>query len=298
MSEEENIPNQKSEEKPAGGEQSQPEPQPETLDLPAGQAGVEPQTTNMETHAHHLHKAPGKNFWHYFFEFFMLFLAVFCGFLAENQREHWVERQRERQFIRSLREDLKSDTSQLNFMINQRQKAIMRIDSLFYYLRMPDPDNYGKYVYYYARNIINRFLFYSNDRTIQQLKNGGNLRLIQNQAVSDSLMRYDWFVRRTEAIKDREEAFMRDYIEAVKQVLDGGEFNNMKISQSPIPLFAMPEDNPPLVRKDRESIQNLINNLYFLKSMNAFNMVWNKDLIDRGSKLLKQLKNEYHLKDE
>ncbi len=42
----------------------------------------------MDTHAHHLHHAPGKRIWHYFYEFLMLFLAVFCGFLAENFREH------------------------------------------------------------------------------------------------------------------------------------------------------------------------------------------------------------------
>ncbi|MCX6221180.1 MAG: hypothetical protein NTZ69_09330 [Bacteroidia bacterium] len=35
------------------------------------------QTENMETHAHHLHKVPGNKFWHYFYEFLMLFLAVF-----------------------------------------------------------------------------------------------------------------------------------------------------------------------------------------------------------------------------
>src|SRR5262245_43676916 len=42
------------------------------------------QTINMETHAHHLHKAPGKKWTHFFFAFFMLILAVFAGFLAEN----------------------------------------------------------------------------------------------------------------------------------------------------------------------------------------------------------------------
>ena len=41
-----------------------------------------PKTTTMETHAHHLHKAPGKKWTHYFFEFLMLFLAVFLGFIA------------------------------------------------------------------------------------------------------------------------------------------------------------------------------------------------------------------------
>jgi hypothetical protein len=42
----------------------------------------------MEVH-HHAHTAR-KKWTHYFWEFFMLFLAVFCGFLAENQREHYI----------------------------------------------------------------------------------------------------------------------------------------------------------------------------------------------------------------
>ena len=35
-----------------------------------------------------------KKFTHYLWEFMMLFLAVFCGFLAENFREHKVENER------------------------------------------------------------------------------------------------------------------------------------------------------------------------------------------------------------
>src|SRR5579864_3075045 len=45
------------------------------------------ETRNMETHAHELHKAPGHGWKHYFFEFFMLFLAITLGFYAENLRE-------------------------------------------------------------------------------------------------------------------------------------------------------------------------------------------------------------------
>src|SRR5262249_37129279 len=70
-------------------------PQPET-------SNVKLQITNMEPHAHHLHKAPGHGWRHYVFEFLMLFLAVFCGFLAENWREHIVENNREKQYIRSF----------------------------------------------------------------------------------------------------------------------------------------------------------------------------------------------------
>ena len=54
----------------------------------------------MEVHAH-THTAR-KKWTHYLWEFLMLFLAVFCGFLAENIREHAVERHREKQFIESF----------------------------------------------------------------------------------------------------------------------------------------------------------------------------------------------------
>jgi hypothetical protein len=61
---------------------------------------------NMETHANHLHKAPGHGWKHYLFEFFMLFLAVTAGYFVENQREHYLEHQRKkflwRQCLRML----------------------------------------------------------------------------------------------------------------------------------------------------------------------------------------------------
>ena len=60
----------------------------------------------METHAHELHKAPGSGWKHYFFEFFMLFLAVFFGFLAENLREHLSDKEKGKVYIASLVEEL------------------------------------------------------------------------------------------------------------------------------------------------------------------------------------------------
>ena len=61
-----------------------------------------PQTEEMEVH-HHTHAGHGKKTWKdYFWEFLMLFLAVFCGFLAEYQLEHVVEHQREKEYIHSF----------------------------------------------------------------------------------------------------------------------------------------------------------------------------------------------------
>src|SRR5678810_278991 len=65
----------------------------------------------MEVHAH-THTAR-KKWTHYFWEFLMLFLAVFCGFLAEYQLEHKIEKDREKQYIISMIKELEADTAQL-----------------------------------------------------------------------------------------------------------------------------------------------------------------------------------------
>ena len=63
----------------------------------------------MEVHTH-THTAR-KKWTNYFWEFLMLFLAVFCGFMAENIREHKIEQYRANEFARSLVQDLQNDTA-------------------------------------------------------------------------------------------------------------------------------------------------------------------------------------------
>ena len=89
----------------------------------------------MEVH-HHSHTSDSashgsrKKWTHYLWEFLMLFLAVFCGFLAENQREHYIEHQRERQYMQSLLEDLQTDTATINEVRNRALTQIAFLDSL------------------------------------------------------------------------------------------------------------------------------------------------------------------------
>jgi hypothetical protein len=250
----------------------------------------------MEVH-HHGHHAGKKNWKSYFWEFLMLFLAVTLGFFVENQREHYVEHQRELQFIRSMCEDLKSDTILLRQQTTLRLQTIRRIDSLTYFLSQPDPDKYGRPIYYYARSITRHFAFLSNDRTIQQLKNAGNLRLIRDQEVSDSLMLYDLHMRRTELTILREENFLLVYMETMKQIFDGSELNKMTMDAPP-PIqieWSWPEGNPSLLRKDKETLQKLINDLHFLRSMNVYNVNWNNNMVNIATSLWSLLKRKYYL---
>ena len=156
----------------------------------------------MEVHVHSS-PAPGgvhtarKKWTHYLWEFLMLFLAVFCGFLAEYQLEHKIENDREKQFMQTMAEDLRADTAALNRLINFRKSRIRELDTLFHLIASDEYITNGRKVYeLYEFPYWDILRFFPSDRTMQQLKNGGNLRLIRKKNVSNALIKYDILIRK------------------------------------------------------------------------------------------------------
>ena len=289
MSEEENIPNQKSEEKPEDKAQSQPS------NLPGGHAGVEPQTTKMETHAHHLHKAPGKNFWHYFFEFLMLFLAVFLGFLAENMREHAVERERERQYMRSMVKDLGQDIRNINLDLENRRSKHQIADSLAEMFLQHDRQSQTSFIYFCARRFsVVGYIFHMTDGTLMQLKNSGGLRLVRKQDVVDSLQGYYNLFQQHEDNRELEMLQLRDYRDVMVRVFDVRIFEAMIKN---FPLTTIPQGNPPLLDNDRTVINELLMRIQLSKRINLVNIQALTELKGKALRLIEQIKQQYHLNE-
>ncbi len=145
----------------------------------------------MEVHTHT--HTPRKKWTHYFWEFLMLFLAVFCGFLAENQREHYVEHQREKQYMITMLEDLNADMPLLDSTINDWNEVNKSIDSVTDAISFPVDKADMHKVYRHINQALNIFSFKYNDRTITQLKNSGGFRMIRNKKVANSIIAYDQF---------------------------------------------------------------------------------------------------------
>jgi hypothetical protein len=143
----------------------------------------------MEVH-HHAHTSR-KKWTHYFWEFLMLFLAVFCGFLAEYQLEHKIEKEKGKQYVKSFYKDLVTDTSTFNRLIAAYEIKLqaMKTEPLCY-------DSLSKDLHMESCfwNLVVNSSFFPDliytDRTLQQLKNAGGLRLL-NAADADSILLYD-----------------------------------------------------------------------------------------------------------
>jgi hypothetical protein len=105
----------------------------------------------MEVHKHPHHVIHKKGWGEYFLEFLLLFLAVFLGFVAENQREHIAEQKRALQYISSFYEDLKIDHRQLEDLVPRFKKKDLRLDTMLTLLKTVSKSTgaNGLYKYYY-----------------------------------------------------------------------------------------------------------------------------------------------------
>jgi len=244
----------------------------------------------MEVHAHT--HTPRKRLIHYFWEFLMLFLAVFAGFLAENQREHFIENNRERQYIASLIDDLKLDSTALEKDIQFRLITEARFDTLIPLLKSTDPNLAGAHIYYLARLGSRKNHWSYNDRTIQQLRNSGNFRLIRYANVSDSILQYDMMMRQVLYLNDHEyNTIIGDYRKQVMAVFDPLVFQEMQREDG----FAPPSGNPPLFSTDPVLLNLLASHAHYVR--NHTGLVRKKELVqkEKAAHLIDFLKTKYRM---
>jgi hypothetical protein len=246
----------------------------------------------MEVHAHS-HTAR-KKWTHYFWEFLMLFLAVFCGFLAEYQLEHKIEKDREKGYMKSMLEDLKSDTVHLSANSNLRQRRVEMIDSLIFLLSSSDYSAKLNDIYFYGRSLSLNIDFFANDRTIQQLKNSGSLRLLHNTAVSNSIMNYDQKMRSLVFLLTQEQQQRMEYRKIASVVFDGTVFNSMIDNYEKI---ERPLNNPALFNSGDAAINELINNAQYLKKVDMNQVKKAKELNGLATELILLIANKYNLSE-
>ncbi len=147
----------------------------------------------MEVH-HHTHPGHQQKTWKdYFWEFLMLFLAVFCGFLAEYQLEHKIEKEKGTEYVKSFREDLCKDTAILQLNIETLKRISIAGDSLVKVLqdnRVLLPEDLKKLYDYNISSLAGFTASPLTDRTSVQLKNSGGMRLITEKKIIDGIIDY------------------------------------------------------------------------------------------------------------
>ncbi|HTA81597.1 MAG TPA: hypothetical protein VK783_01590 [Bacteroidia bacterium] len=163
-----------------------------------------------------------ESIWHYFFEFLMMFLAVFLGFLADNIRERLVEKKQERVYLQNMREDLRADIVLSGNYAKNNIIVFELIDTLVRLIKDPERKQHITKLAYTARMVLPQFKqLYLTERTYEQMKSSGTLRLISNQDVANSISYYYHSVNELKKYNESIMVWATDYGSEMGRVFDG-----------------------------------------------------------------------------
>lgn len=254
----------------------------------------------MEVHPHT--HTPRKKWHHYFWEFFMLFLAVTLGFMVENMREHYVEHKRARVYANAMINNLRTDSAELSQIVYHGQIAVNFLDSFLtlLYTNPIEKIPTGKLYWYglwggYLRG------FEPNDAAFQQMKNSGSLRYFNNPDLEEAISQYDQLLRAMKALNEIDRPVYLETRKARSRLFDFRYNNDANVivqsvvytnyDQSVIDSFI--KTNPPLLSNDK-----IVFNEYaeLCRSRNLKQQLINsQQALALAGKIINALKKEYHL---
>jgi hypothetical protein len=137
----------------------------------------------------------------------MLFLAVFAGFLAENKREHIIEKKRAHQFLQTMLLDVQTNIKNLDSLLHQDSVIIINHDQLVNWL-LKDSATIDRAAFartmgaVWVRNLLLR------KETYEQMKSSGSLRYVGDIEFLKKLMDYE---RITNFAEYRNQSFEKKY---------------------------------------------------------------------------------------
>jgi hypothetical protein len=238
---------------------------------------------------HHHPQQAGKRFKHYLFEFLMLFLAVFAGFIAENQREHFIEHKKEKQFIKQLLADLREDSIFFIKRIADLQTQLSKHENFAKIMMQPGPvmvkdvlDAGLPLLYEYDVQVIST--------TYTEMRSSGSLRYIQNPGIIISLQRYyDILIPR--AISNAADA-NKYYSDHITPFLN----KHFRVQDVDLAADTVISNHPVILNRSADTDQELLNIMvgyaYFHKLQIEKMLI---PAMQKANELIMQIKREYRL---
>jgi len=117
----------------------------------------------------------------------MLFFAVTLGFLAENLRDQYIEKERAHELIFQLKTDIKNNIHLIDSVCNRDKVLVQRFDSAMVYLISNQTIDADSLFHHMPSNI---FKFLSKDDTYDQMKSSGSLRYIKDSVLLEKILAY------------------------------------------------------------------------------------------------------------
>jgi hypothetical protein len=244
--------------------------------------------SNMEIH-HQSNVHHSKKWQDYLFEFIMLFLAVTAGFFMENLREHYVENKRAGVMALALLNDFRSDSSNLNILMQRRVDKITMLNQFMDELEKPVMQQNDSLIFFSSnKSLGKRSYFESESGTYEQVKNSGSLRYY-DLALQQLLIKYEKSRNSLRGVQEMESKFVMEQIIPFLYATNNSLYaraaeKNEDISR--LPMFR---------KKDQGFRGDYHSYAVFIKERSETLLIRMNELISLARQLISLLKNKYEL---
>lgn len=150
-------------------------------------------------------------------------------------------------------------------------------------------------LYDYSREVVKYVRYYPTDRTMEQLKRAGNMRLIRNWDISNSITEYDsWTRYLTQADLQLREENIR-YRNLLVKFLDGSSYDRLNKFGSFMKGNLRTQGNPGFIVRDEMKLKELYNEAFALKILISTCNDESTVVLKEAENLLSALQKEYRI---
>ncbi|MEY2586967.1 MAG: hypothetical protein RL634_1129 [Bacteroidota bacterium] len=224
---------------------------------------------------HHPHHPTHKKKWsEYIVEFIMLFAAVSLGFLAENIREQYIEKERAHELVESFINDVEANVIFLDSLLLMNHNAVLKNDSSLLYLMESEQVELDSFFNFLP---VSSYRYLNNNDTYDQMKSSGSLRYIKDTVLLRKIITYNNTSKAAEfrSVTQEFEYVSHEYTEAIQKWMPG----EIAIKRHVQPYFN--GSFRDLMRSEKQKV--------LMSRLNSFSD--NKDFTISGERL-KQMKKE------
>ena len=238
----------------------------------------------------------------------MLFLAVFCGFLAEYQLEHKIERDRAKQLAKSFYDELKNDSASVAEKFQNRIKMENSVQYLMNYFKDSSITNLSKiFVVNFHHGIFFNIptVFEPRMAVLEQLKNSGSLRYFKSNELQKLVGDISVAIQNINDRKAIESSYRQTYLTPflIKHYNSDFEIATRKLGAKNLLEFIANYENsnteiPFKLRKSETFDAGETNNMLSLFGITyrGTRTIQFQKYMELNAELLKLLRKEYHLK--
>ncbi|HEY4328003.1 MAG TPA: hypothetical protein VGN20_28725 [Mucilaginibacter sp.] len=247
--------------------------------------------TEMEVHHHSQLEHKSKPWKEYLLEGFMIFVAVFMGFIAENIREDISNSEHVKQLSSRLVQDLKADTTKLAEIYAKETLIIKNNDTLFNLLQQPLAKADLKRIQKFIAGSHSLWPFHPSVGAIVAIKNELHLKQFSNSEIISHISKYEGHIELLHTVQDITLQYQRSFLDPFLYQ----HFTPANLEAA----FAQPASpNGQMRDLTQKDLTQLAAQMVLIRINSNELLDDNRMLKNDAADLLHYVRKQYHLEDE